>query len=857
MKVARFAMVIALTLAAAPTAAQVPTFAEVTGHAFGARITVHQEMAAYLWALAERSDRVTVVHQGRSWEERDLLVAIITHPDNHARLDAIRQTSLRLADPRGLTVAEADRLLATQPAVVWFGGSIHGFELSGSEGALKLLEHLTTRNDGATMEVLRNTVILIDPMLNPDGRDAFANRNHMSIGRVPSADPDDWSNNYDGWDGVTYRTGHYYFDNNRDWFAQTQPETRHRQAFLFTWAPQVAVDMHEMGVNAEFFFDPPADPINPYAPPFMYRWLGLFGRAYAQAFDSAGFEYMARERYNYFYAGYTSNRGYQGAVAMLFEQGSTRGLAMDRGDGSIRTLAQALEQQYVAAVTTARLSATRRADLLREYLASQREAVAGGHGGVQRYVIAANEGDPGLVRDLVTLLRRNGATVGRLAQDVRLAGVRDRAGAPVGQRAFRAGDYVVELAQPAGRMVGTLLAPDTPIPEAFLRQARAAVERAENPRFYDITSWSLGLLFNLGVYGSTDARALATTEDREGAEGAGDVRQASYAYVLDGRNTRTPAAMMQLLAAGHRVATLQQPSRFDGQIMPGGAGIVRVGQNDESVHEAVRAAAERYGIQVTSMQGGLPDSGFPSLGSGDWTFNLRRPVIGLFAQDGIQGYSFGWNWYTIDRQYELSHVVLRPRSLANTRLERFTTLVIPEVQAGAFREALGEAGLARLRRWVQDGGTLIAIGAAGEWARTTFELALRNWYDTDEGKDQQAFTVPGATMQAQLDTLHWITAGYQGATLPVHVNSSRLWLPPEGPPNSGRRVIATYAASPRLSGHAWNESLERLPGKVYAYEQRVGQGRVIVFAEEVSFRAYGRGTNRLLLNGMVLGPTAP
>jgi hypothetical protein len=158
---------------------------------------------------------------------------------------------------------------------------------------------------------------------------------------------------------------------------------------------------------------------------------------------------------------------------------------------------------------------------------------------------------------------------------------------------------------------------------------------------------------------------------------------------------------------------------------------------------------------------------------------------------------------------------------------------------------------------VQDGGTLIAIGAAGEWARTSFELALRNWYDTDEGKDQQAFTVPGATMQAQLDTLHWMTAGYQAATLPVHVNSSRLWLPPEGPPNSGRRVIATYSASPRLSGHAWNESLERLPGKVYAYEQRVGQGRVIVFAEEVSFRAYGRGTNRLLLNAMVLGPTAP
>ena len=856
MQTARCVLGMVLAVAAGPVAAQVPTFEQATGHAFGGRITVHAEMAAYLRLLAERSDRVTVVDQGTSWEGRHLVVAIVTHPDNRARLDAIRQASLRLADPRGLDPAAAQALLATQPVVVWFGGSIHGFELSGSEGVLKLLEHLTTRNDPATLELLRNTVVLIDPMLNPDGRDAFAHRNHRAIGRVPSGSPDDWSNAFDGWDGVDYRTGHYFFDNNRDWFAQTQPETRHRQAFLQTWAPQVAVDMHEMGANAEFFFDPPADPVSPYFPAFGYRWFGTFGDAYAAAFDSAGFEYMTRERYNYFYAGYTSNRGYQGAVAMLFEQGSTRGLALDRGDGSIRTLANALEQQYVAALTTVRTASARRADLLRDYLASQRETVAGGHGGVQRYVIAAAEGDPGLVADLVTLLRRNGATVGRLTQDARLTGVRDRAGNAVGPRTFVAGDYVVELAQPAGRMIGTLLAPDTPIPEAFLRQARAAVERAENPRFYDITSWSLGLLFNLGVYGSTDGRVVTTADGGDGG-GAGDGGRASYAYLLDGRNTRTPAAMMQLLTAGYRVATLQQASRFGGRMAPSGAGIVRVGQNAESVHDSVRAVARRYGIQVTPMATGHADSGWASLGSGDWTFNLRRPVVGLLTQDGIQGYSFGWNWYTLDRQYEIPLTVLRPRSFGGMRLEQYTTLIAPEATGNALRDALGEAGLARLKRWVEDGGTLIAMGAAGDWARTTFELAIRDWYDTDEGKTATRYTVPGATMQVHLDTLHWITAGYQGHMLPVHVNSNRLWLPPEGPVNAGRRVIATYTASPRLSGHAWDESLARVPGKVYAYEQRVSRGRVIVFAEEVSFRAFARGTNRLLLNGIVLGPSAP
>ena len=845
-------------------AAQVPTFRDVTGHAFGERITQHHEMVRYLERLAEASDRVAIRRIGRSWEGREFVVAIVTAPENHARLDAIRTAALRLHDPRGLSDAAAAELLAAQPAVVFFGGSIHGFELSGSEGVLKLLEHLTVRDDPATTAALAGAVILIDPMLNPDGRDAFAQLNHQRLPAVPPANRDDWSNDFTGWQGLQFRTGHYFFDTNRDWFAHTQPEARHRVAFLGTWQPQVAVDMHEMGADAEFYFDPPGDPTNPYFPAFASRWFQTFGQAYATAFDSAGFEYMARERYNYFYPGYTSSRAYAGgAVAMLFEQGSTRGLALERSDGTARTLADALEQQYVAAWTTVRTAVANRERLLREYLASQRAVVAPASGAeTRRYLIDPRAGDPGLVRELVSLLGRNGIAVRRLSSEARLTGVRDRAGADVGPRTFPAGTWVVEAAQPTGRMARTLLEPETPLPAAFLRRARAHVERDENPRFYDITGWSLPLLFNLEGYSTVDGRQLVTDsvsdEERRGTRDAGVGERAGYAYLLDGRNAATAAALWHLRDRGHRVGVMTVGSRFAQTVIPSGAGIVRVGQNGPDVHDAVRQIAGRYGIGVTAVGTGLADSGFPTLGSGDYTFNLAPSRIALLAEDGIQGYSFGWAWYTLDRQYGIPVTVLRTSSLAGRDLAEYDVIVVPSAASAALRQALGERGVERLDAWVRDGGTLVAIDDAVDFARDRFDLAVRSWYDTDDGEDAQRFDVPGAVFEARLDTLRWMAAGYGREALPVLVNSSRLLLAPAGPPSSRQRVIARYAAErPLRSGHAWPETLERIPGAVYAYEERVGGGRVILFAEDPNFRGYHRGVNRLFLNAVVLGPSAP
>lgn len=847
-----------------------PAFREVSGHGFGERITSHAEMVRYLERLAATSDRVKVIDQGRSWEERELPLAIVTSPENHARLEEIRSDAQRLADPRRTSPDEAAAIAKRQPAIVWMGGSIHGFELSGSEGLLKLVEHLTTRDDPETLEVLRNTVVLIDPMLNPDGRDAFVHANHESIGREPSAARDDWSNDFNGWEALSFRTGHYFFDTNRDWFAHTQRETRNRVGTLQAWRPQVMVDAHEQGPDAEFYFDPAAEPYGPYFPPFARRWFDRFGRAYAGAFDAAGFEYMTRERYNYFYPGYTTSySSYQGGVGMLFEQGSTRGLALERPDESVRRLSDALEQQYTAAWTAVRLASTERERLLLEYHQGLRESIDSGKSGVARYLIDAGSGDPGLVAELADLLRRNGIEARALAEEVTLSGVSDREGRSVGTRRFPAGTWVIETAQPRGALARALLEPDLQLPEGFLKKARERVLADRNPEFYDITAWSLPLLFDVGGYGTTDRRSLplkpAESAVEEGFEMPAE--RPRYAYLIDGRQAAGVAALYQLRAQGYRASVILRPTRIGGRDFARGTVIVRVGINGEGVHDALREQARRYRLRVAGVGTGHSDEDFPALGSGD-VMSVRLPEIAILGGAPLQGYSFGWSWYVLDRQYEIPVTVRRVRSVADTPIHRFDTIVLPEVGSpDALARELGEAGVQRLERWVRDGGTLVAIGGAVDFVREKLKLtALRSWYDEQakgkkEGQEAEApqrIDVPGSLLRTVLDPEAWLTAG-SGPELPVLADSSRIYLAPAGPADDGRRVAARYAPGDRLrlSGHIWPETRERLPGAVFLYEERVGRGRVIAFAEDPSFRGYWRGVDRLFLNAVILGPSAP
>jgi len=855
-----FAAVLFLT-ASLTARAEVPTFEEVVGHGFGERITQTHQMQAYLQALGEASDRVIVEQIGTSWQGRPLMHAIVTSPENHARLETIKANAQRLGDPRGLSNTELEGIISDQPAIFWYGGSIHGFELSGSEGGLKMLERLSTQDDDDTQRILDQIVVIIDPVINPDGRDAFAHHNHNNIGRNPVADNQDWANDFTSWEGLKYRTSHYFFDLNRDWFAHTHPETRARAAVFQEWRPQVGIDAHEMGSDVEFYFDPPASPVGPFFPDLTTKWFEQYASAHAQGFDARGIDYMTRERFNFFYPAYTTSYlSYQGAVGMLYEQGSSRGLALTRPDGTVRTLEDALTNQYIAFTSALRLTARQREGLLQDYAEAQRAAVAEGEQGTRRYLIPADGGDPQMVVELVNLLRRSGVEVDVLTEETSLRGVSDRTGDSVGKRTFAAGSYVIDAAQPRNRFIRVLLEPEVPIPVDFLNEARLRVDRAENPRFYDITSWSLPLLFGVEGFSSTDGRAIAA----QALESAATPERsrpsdASYAYLIDGRQAAGLPALIHLRERGFRVAMLQKATRIDGQDFAAGTGIVYAGQADASVHDQVRAVADRYALDVRAVDTGLAEGNRPSLGSGEVIY-LKAPSVAILAEQPIHPYSFGWAWFTLDRQYEVAVSVLRLDSLTSADLGEYDTIVVPEVLGdGAALKAFAESdGPQRLAAWVRDGGTLVTLGSGTEVARHLELVSLRSWYEEEENADSLRVSVPGAMVATDLDRNHWLTAGV-GDGFRGLVDSSRVYLLPEGAASNRQRAGVRYATGDEFefSGHMWDESQARLPGAVLAYEERAGRGRVIAFAEDINYRGYFRSGNRLFLNAVLAGPSAP
>jgi hypothetical protein len=300
---------------------------------------------------------------------------------------------------------------------------------------------------------------------------------------------------------------------------------------------------------------------------------------------------------------------------------------------------------------------------------------------------------------------------------------------------------------------------------------------------------------------------------------------------------------------------------------------VLVGQNTPEIHAAINEIANRYHLDVAAKATGYGDEApdaLPSLGSASFV-QLHLPEIAFIAEHPINAHSFGWAWFTLSRQYEVPVSVLRAGMLETTPIQRFNVIVLPEVSGRDLARLIGDEGIDRLRRWVRDGGTLVTLGSATDFAREELGLiGLRSWYDTPEGRGAAPVSVSEIFVPATLHHVQYhrqmrvptgyLSAGYAQESLPVHVASSRLYLPPQGRAAQNAHVVATYAPVPQeriaAGGSRWADQVERLPGHVFAYHERVGHGRVVAFAEDPNFRAQWRGANRMFLNAVILSPSA-
>ncbi|MHC4079698.1 MAG: M14 family metallopeptidase [Planctomycetota bacterium] len=889
----------------------IPAPASVIGHAVGERAVDYETLIGYFRTLAEASDLVTMTPYARSHEGRALYYITITSADNHARLDEIKADNAKLADPRTLANArEAERIIARLPGVAWLAYSIHGDELSSSDAAMQVAYLLAAGTDEGTRGLRDELVIHIDPLMNPDGRHRYLAQLQTLAGKVPN--PDYQSMPHRGlWSAG--RGNHYLFDMNRDWLPQTQPETRGRAAAILSWHPHLVVDSHEMGGLDTYLFDPPREPYNVNLSESNLAWRRRFSADQAAAFDRYGWSYYTQEWYEEWYPGYTNAwTSLTGAIGILYEQAGVNAVEVKQATGRTLTYREAVLHHVVSSLANVRSLRANRAAVLEDYLAQRQEVFVTEP--LEQAFILPPSPDRAKRGRFLELLRLQGFEVDVSEGPVTAVEAVDIWGEQVPEMMFPAGTVVVPSAQPQRRLLGALLGFDPHMSDTFLAEERKELERYRESRIYDVTAWNLPMAYGLEAYWARDvSRAGPIDNDAPRPEQGESGGAATYGWLIDGSSADIHRALARLFDGDCKPRAASKPFTHGGVRYDRGTILLRRHENPSGLEAILAKIAGDNDLDIRPVSTALSSDG-PDLGGRRFHL-LQAPRVAIASQWPVASTSFGSTWYLLDDRLRMRCSPINVQSLGSMDLRKYNVLVLPRVWSPrALAAVIGERGIKRIKAWVESGGTLIAFGGSAAYVArketqlgtvrlkrevldelAAYEEALKRerkarrieidpdevWGvgadepDEDESGDeapagekkkpepkqdldalkrldqwQRRFHPQGVIMAADLDPEHWLCFG-AGERLPVLVWGDHAWM--------SKRPVATPARlatreQVRLSGLVWPEARERWADTAYATVERLGNGQVILFANDPFFRAYYEGSARMLLNAVMLGP---
>ncbi len=802
--------------------AAIPTPKQFLGYQVGEWHVSHDQLVSYMHRLDELSDRITLTEYGRTYERRPLLLLTITNQANQAQIDKLKADHVALTDP----TRSGSLNPATMPAVAWLGASVHGNEPSGMNSMLLTAYYLAAAEGPAIDSLLSETIILLDPSINPDGGNRFASwvNTHRSQNLVTDPNNREFS---EAWPGG--RSNHYWFDLNRDYLYAQHPESQGRMVKFHEWKPNLYIDHHEMGSNSSFFFQP-GEPqrVHPITPKRNIELTTRFGQFQAEGMDKIGSAYFTQENYDDFYYGKGSTYpDVNGAVGILFEQGSSRGHAQESVNG-ILTFPFTIRNQFTAALSTLRAARAMRVDLLTHQRDFYREANADP---VKAYVFGETN-DRARLWEMLNILNRNQISTYELTRDEIIGG-----------RTFRKGSsYVVPLSQPQHRLIRGLFETRTTFADSL---------------FYDISAWSMPHCFNVPVAEAATPVAIGaklTTNDfpKGRVIGAG-LAVAGYVFAWD--SYFAPRTAAELMRKGYRLKTATQPFtatvagqpvRFDyGTIQ-----IVATGQDVSQLPALLQTLAERDGVDFYALSTGLTPDGM-DLGSDSFK-PMRAPKALMVVGTGVTSTDAGEVWHLLDTRINLPVTMADAATLNRVSLDKYNALILVDGDYNNLPED-------KIRRWVQGGGTLIAMGSSIRWASEKgLSIARLKRTPTDTTRQipyakveqvRRAQLIVGAIFQTRADLTHPLLYGYKTDRLSVFKDNT-VFLEKVKDPFASPLV---YTAKPLISGFVSAPNERLIHDSPAIVTNGLGAGRVISLVDNPNFRAFWYGTNKLFLNALFFG----
>jgi hypothetical protein len=812
----------------------IPTPASVIGHEVGEWHISHDRLVNYMMALDKASDRVSLEVTGYTYEARPLLLLTITSPKNQQNIEDLRQQHVRLSDPS----ASGNLDVRTMPAVYYLGCSIHGNEPSGANAGLVMAYYLAAAQGPEIEQYLSQTIVLFDPSFNPDGLNRFATWANSRRSKLISPDPNDMEHN-ESWPGG--RFNHYWFDLNRDWLVAQLPESRARITKFQQWKPNVLTDHHEQGTNATFFFMP-GEPtrVNPITPDRNQQLTRKMGEYHAKALDQIGSLYFTQEGYDDFYYGKGSTfPDVEGAIGILFEQASSRGHAQESVNG-ILTFPFTIRNHFVTMLSSLKAVNELREDLLnyqREFFKSALTDAA--KDPVKGYLFTSR--DKARVYHLLDVLKRQQV-------DVYAAGASTTAN---GKSYPAESSFVVPTNQSKYRLIKGMFSRMTQFKDSI---------------FYDISSWTLPLAFGLD-YEELKTPPSLGAKVQEATLPAGKMigDRSRYAYVFETHGFYSPRALYRLVSHGIRAKVSKEPffhasgKRFEpGAIM---VPLENQDKNPEQIEVYLREIAEKDGIDIHAFATGLDYRGV-SLGSSSFQV-LTKPSIAMLVDggtgfNGVSATDAGEIWHLLDQRFNIPMTCLPVAVFNTTNLNRYTTIIFPAGSYGAISESAKE----KLKAWIQNGGVVIGFEQALNWFNSAGlgKFEMRSLSDGDKkdlparpygeiGDAGRAQETSGAIVEADVDLTNPLFYGYYNAKMPMFKSNNLFMEKAKG----AYANPLVYGSSPMLSGYMSKRNFPKFKNSSGIGISAMGRGRVIGFTEDLAFRAYFFGTNKLLMNAVFYG----
>ncbi|PSR52049.1 zinc carboxypeptidase [Adhaeribacter arboris] len=809
-------------------AQNIQTPAQFLGYNLGERFTPHAQIVRYVEYLASQAPkRMQVQTYGHTYEGRPLLLATLSSEENFNRREVIRTDNLKRI---GLLPGQAT---GKQPVIVWLSYNVHGNEAVSSEAVMQVLYNLVTSSTPEITKWLQNTLVLVDPCVNPDGRDRYAMWYNQVANQLPNVSPLA-REHQEPWPGG--RTNHYLFDLNRDWAWQTQQETQQRIVMYNQWMPQVHADFHEMGVEAPYYFSPAAKPFHEAITPWQRQFQQIIGENNRKYFDKNNWLYFTRETYDLFYPSYGDTwPTFNGAIAMTYEQGGggRGGRAIVKADGDTLTLAQRIAHHYAASLATIEAASDHQEQVLQEYQKYYQQARTNPTGAYKTYVLKAGN-QPGKVRQLTTYLDRQQIKYGYASQNSSGFGFNYTTGKSEAVK-IELNDLVVSMYQPKSTLLKVLFDPNT---------------KLEDSLTYDITSWAIPYAYGLPAYG-LKSRVTNTSENPipagVKASSATVTTGAPYAYLARYNSLTDLKFLAALLNKNVKVRFSEKAFEAGGQqYAPGTLIITRTGNErlNTKFDALIKAHADSFGVQLTPSPTGFVSSGV-DFGSTS-VRSVRRAKIGLLAGEGISSTAFGEVWHFFEQQIHYPVTVISTETFNRVPWQQLDVLILPD---GRYNDIFDEKGLTQLKDWVRAGGKVIALeGAAAHLAgKRDFTLTKRKISDSidlkkdpyralkrygDAERTALSELVQGGIYRLTLDNSHPLAFGY-GPTYFALIQEVNDYPFMQQGWNVGVLKKDIYA-----TGFAGSKVKKRLQDSLVFGTQEMGRGQIVYLANNPLFRAF-------------------